>query len=173
MDEVIQFRGILPPEEGSSQGRRYMPPPSKASAGGLILNALAPLRGELDAALARGDREAATRLAYRALSQVADALAACRGDTLQAWQVRVHALLVELESLPLEPQPDGTLAERGTAVRVSYRNWAISRAEAESWANNLAERFQALWPGAWIVFPSITGGASRTPAHTSALGVAR
>lgn len=173
MDEVIQFRGILPPEKGGLSGRRYAPPPSKASPGGLILNALAPLRGELDTALARGDREAATRIAYCALSQVADALAACRGDTLQAWQVRVHALLVELEPLPLAPQPDGTLAEQGTAVRVSYRNWAISRAEAESWAQNLAERFQALWPGAWVVFPAITGGAARMPAHASALGAVK
>jgi len=120
------------------------------------LNALGPLRGELDAALARGDQETALQIAYGALSQVADALAAYRGDLIQAWQVRIHALLVELESLPLKPQPDGTLAEQGTEVRVSYRNWAVEREEAAAWAQALTERFQALWPGAWLVLPAVT-----------------
>ena len=118
---------------------------------GLILRTLSPFHDELDIALARGDRNGALRLAYTALSCVADELAAYRGDKLRPDQVRVHALLVELESLPLEPLPDGTLAERGTAVAVNYRNWAVDHAVAAAWAQPLTEQFHALWPGAWIV----------------------
>ena len=65
--------------------------------------------------------------------------------------MRVHALLAELEALPLEPLPDGTVIERGTAVRVNYRNWMVERGVAAMWAQTLTERFQALWPGAWVV----------------------
>jgi len=164
MDGITHFRGVLPPERPVGGSRAYTPPPSKASPGGLILNALGPLRGELDAALARGDQETALRLAYAALSEVADALAAHRGDLIQAWQVRIHALLVELESLPLAPQSDGTLAEQGTEVRIAYRNWAVDRAEAAAWAQNLAERFQALYPGAWRVLPAVTATAAQPKA---------
>ena len=65
--------------------------------------------------------------------------------------MRVHALLVELETLPLEPLPDGTVIEHGTAVTVNYRNWTVERGVAAVWAQTLTERFQALWPGAWVV----------------------
>jgi len=149
MNEITHFRGILPPTGANP----YTPPSHQASPDGLILNALCPLRNELDAALARGDQETALQIAYGALSQVADALAAYRGDLIQSWQVRIHALLVELEALPLQSQPDGTLAEQGTAVQISYRNWVVNRAEAATWARTLTERCKTLWPGAWIVLP--------------------
>ena len=73
---------------------------------------------------------------------------------MTAWdrsQVRVHALLVELEPLPLEPLSDGTLIEQGTAVTVNYRMLGGGAREAAAWARTLTERFQALWPGAWVV----------------------
>lgn len=152
MSELTQFRGILPPSagsmppEGATASARCMATPD-----GLILRTLSPFRDELDFALARGDHSGALRLAYAALSRVADDLAACRGDKLSPDQVRVHALLVELESLPLEPLSDGTLAERGTVVAVNYRNWAVDHAVAAAWARTLTEQFHALWPGAWIV----------------------
>jgi len=174
MDRITHFRGVLPPEGPLIGSRVYTPPPSKASPGGLILNALGPLRGELDAALACGDQETALRLAYAALSEVADALATHRGDLIQAWQVRIHALLVELESLPLAPQSDGTLAEQGTEVRVAYRNWAVDRAEAAAWAQNLTERFQALCPGPWRVLPAVTAATAQpTASHDGVWGIGR
>ncbi len=99
----------------------------------------------------RDDRNRALTLAYTALSRIADTLAAQRGDTLRPKQVRVHALLVELETLPLEPLPDGTVVEHGTAVTVNYRNWTVDRGAAAMWAQTLTERFRSLWPGAWVV----------------------
>ncbi len=153
MGEITHFKGVLPPDGALVGGRSYAPPPSRATPGGLILNALGPLRGDLDRALARGDREAALRLAYAALSRVADGLAAQRGDKLAPDQVRIHALLVELEPLPYMMALDGSLAEQGTTVRVSYRNWTVDRREATAYAATLANRFQALWPGAWVVTP--------------------
>jgi hypothetical protein len=155
MSEITCFRGILPPEGTFVSGRPYAPPPRRISPGSLILSALHPLRGELDAALARDDRPAAQQIAFAALAQVADALAAYRGDKLRPGQVRVHALLVELEPLPYAVGPDGSLAEQGTEVRVSYRNWAVDRHAAAALAESLARRFQALWPGAWIVLPAV------------------
>jgi hypothetical protein len=149
MNEITQFRGILPPSCGTTQATTL--PRSKSTPDGLIMHTLGPFRDALDAALARDDRSGALRLAYTALSRVADDLAACRGDRLRPNQVRVHALLVELEYLPLEPLPDGTLAERGTAVTVNYRNWAVDHAVAAAWMHTLTEQFQALWPGAWVV----------------------
>lgn len=151
MSKITHFHGILPPERPASNGRRLNLPPSQASPGGLILHALAPLRSELDTALARNDREKALNLAYSALSQVADSLAAMRGDRLLPWQVRIHALLVELETLPFALEPDGTLTEQGTAVHVSYRNWAVSRHKAAAVARRLSQQFQTLWPGSWVV----------------------
>lgn len=156
MNELTQFRGILPPSAGS------MPPEGahagtaaqardRTTADGLIVHTLSPYRDELDAALARGDRNDALRLTYAALSRVADGLAGYRGDRLLPGQVRVHAVLVELESLPLEPLPDGTLVERGIAVTVNYRNWAVDHAVAATWARTLSDQFQTLWPGAWVV----------------------
>jgi hypothetical protein len=164
--EITQFKGTLPPAAGV--GRPAALPPNRNTPGGLILRALNPLRGELDALLARNDRQSALRLAYHALAQTADTLATFRGDRLHPGQVRVHALFVELEPLPLDPQPDGTLAERGTSVSVSYRNWAVAQAQAQLFAQALSERFHTLWPGAWVVLtPSTvthegieTGGAS-------------
>ena len=111
MSEITQFQTVLPPAGARFRGRPFTPPPSRASAGGLIVNALAPLRGPLDAALAAGDRETALQLAYQALAQVADALAQRRGDKAQPWQTLIHALLVELTPLPYAPRPDGTLVD--------------------------------------------------------------
>lgn len=150
MGPVTQFRGILPPEK-PAEGHSHVLPPSKATPGGLILHALSPLRGELDTALAQNNHQMALQLAYGALSRVADALANYRGDKLLPSQVRIHALLVELEPLPLEPRLDGTLVERGTAVTVHYRNWAVEQAEAAAWARSLSEKFHVLWPGAWVM----------------------
>ncbi|MBM4459588.1 MAG: hypothetical protein FJ011_17815 [Chloroflexi bacterium] len=151
MSEITHFRGILPPE-----GYHFLPPPSKASAGGLILNALAPLHGEIDRALARNDQQAALHIAYDALSQVADRLAEQRGDRARPGQVMIHALLVELTPLPLELRPDGTFAEPGAGVQVSYRNWTVEQARALTFAHSLTERFQTLWPGAWIILPGLS-----------------
>lgn len=157
--EVTLFKGLLPP--ATTAGQPVTLPPSRHTPGGLILRALSPLRSELDLLLARNDRQAALRLAYSALAEVADALAAYRGDMLRPGQVRIHALLVELEPLPLEPQPDGTLAERGTAVSVSYRNWAVAHAQANLFAQALSERFHSLWPGAWLIMaPSVASKES-------------
>lgn len=158
-DEVTQFRGILPPGgPGRPPGQAL--PPNRTTPAGAILHALHPLSDELDRALARDDRPGALRLAYNALGRVADVLAAYRGDRLLPGQMRVHALLVDLEPLPLELHPDGTLSERGTAVSVSYRNWAIGRNEAEAWAQQLSRHFQNLWPGAWVMV-----GAEAEPAR--------
>lgn len=147
--KITQFRGTLPPTHAGRQAAAL--PPHRNTPAGLILRALVPLRAELDALLARNDRQAALGLAYNALAQVADALAAYGGDELYPGQVRIHALMVELEPLPLEPQPDGTLTEHGTAVNVSYRNWAVAAAQASIYARTLTERFHTLWPGAWVV----------------------
>ena len=141
--------GVLPPGQA----------PEPAAPAALILRALSPLRDELGAALARGDRPAALGMSHDALSRVAEALAAYRGETfagdrLRAGQVRVHALWVELETLPLEPLADGTLREGGVAVSVSYRNWALDCTAAVAWAQVLTSRFRALWPGAWVVATS-------------------
>ena len=100
---------------------------SDATPDRMIAHSLGPLRDELNAALLRDDQNGALMLAYTALARVADALAAWRGDSPQPQQVRVHALLVELETLPLEPLPDGTVIEHGTAVTVNYRNWTVER----------------------------------------------
>lgn len=150
--EITCFRGVLPPES-----RAFNPPPSQASLGGLILNVLSPLRGQIDAALAQGEQLLALRLVYAALSRVADALAMHslrHRETVQTvgpGQVRIHALLVQLAPLPLETLPDGTLKELGTQVEVSYRGWVVARAEADVWAAQLTEHFQSLWPGAWVM----------------------
>ncbi|MGQ9489519.1 MAG: hypothetical protein ACUVR4_01630 [Anaerolineae bacterium] len=151
---ITHFKGTLPP---ANPDKPFVLPPHRNTPGGVILRALHPLRGELDALLARDDRQAALRLAYHALAQVADTLAAYRGDKLRPGQVRIHALLVELKPLPLEPQPDGTLIERGTAVSVSYQNWAVAHSQAYLFAQALTERFHALWPGAWVV---VSAGAA-------------
>lgn len=146
LPEITHFRGVLPPES-----RGFIPPPSQASPGGLILNVLHPLRGELDVALAQGDQARALRIAYTALSRVADTLAKSRGCRIEPGQVRIHALLVQLTPLPMEVHPDGTLDELGTQVEVNYRDWIVDRAEADAWAERLTQHFQALWPGAWVM----------------------
>jgi len=175
MNEITHFHGILPPRGEPLQGGldtlRYStsgaarplqgaarpaadrrgPPPAPTDPGGLILSALRPLQDQLDCSLARGDRQEALRLAYDALSRIADALAAYRGDTIWPGQTRIHALLVELEELPLASRPDGTLAENGTAVHVSYCNWTVDRAEAAVMAHALATHLQTVWAGAWMV----------------------
>jgi hypothetical protein len=155
MNEIVQFRYVLPPVGGSVL-------PSGTPAGAAVLGddaapdrmiarTLNPLRDELNAALLRDDRNAALTLAYTALARVADTLAAYRGDKLGPQQTHVHALLVEFETLPLEPLPDGTVIEHGTAVTVNYQSWMVERAVAAAWAQTLTERFGALWPGAWIM----------------------
>lgn len=148
--EVTHFRGVLPPG-GPGRTRSHALPPNRTTPAGVILHALHPLSDELSKALARDDRPAALRLAYNALGRVADALAAYRGDRLLPGHTLVHALLVELEPLPLELNSDGTLVERGTAVSVNYRNWTMARNEAETWAQNLSKHFMSLWPGAWVL----------------------
>jgi len=156
MAEITEYRCILPPSCGSLPptgvaAGAATAPGSHAAPDGLILQSLSPLRDELNAALVREDRNGALTLAYTALSRIADTLAAYRGDELRPKQVRVHAIFVELETLPLEPLPDGTVFEHGTAVTVNYRNWTVDRGVAAVWAQTLTERFRALWPGAWVV----------------------
>jgi hypothetical protein len=156
MNEITQFRCVLPPTCGSIA---FTGTPTGAAAvlgsdatpDRLIAHSLGPLRDELNAALLRDDQNGALTLAYTALARVADALAAWQSDSPQPQRVRVHALLVELETLPLEPLPDGTVIEHGTAVTVNYQSWMIERGVAAAWAQTLTERFGALWPGAWIV----------------------
>jgi len=148
MNEITEFRCILP---AGTTAVAATAPGSYATPDGVIMHSLSPLRDELNAALVRDDRNGALTLAYTALSRIADTLAAYRGDKPRPNQVRVHALLVELETLPLEPLSDGTLFEHGTAVTVNYRSWTIDRGVAAAWAQTLTERFQALWPGAWVV----------------------
>jgi hypothetical protein len=143
MNEITQFHCVLPPTG--------VPAGAIATPASLIARALDPLRDELNAALEQGDQMGALTLAYTALSHVADTLAAWRGDSLGPRQVRVHAILVALETLPLEPLPDGTMIEQGTAVAVNYQCWAVEHSVAAAWARTLTERFQALWPGAWVV----------------------
>jgi hypothetical protein len=155
--EITHFRGILPPSWSDSRPRRF--PTGRISSGETILRALTPLRDELDAALAREDHTAALRLAYSALAPVAAALAERRGDRLARGQVRIHALMVDLQPLPLEPQADGTLVEKGTAVSISYRNWAVDKRHAQSWARTLTEQFDRLWPGAWFIIAPLVHGA--------------
>jgi len=145
MNEITQFRCVLPPAGTAAVHGGHAEPDR------MIARSLNPLRDDLNAALLRNDRKAALMLAYTALARVADALAACRGDRPEPQQVRVHALLVELETLPLEPLPDGTVIEHGTAVTVNYQSWTVERGVAAVWAQTLTERFWALWPGAWIV----------------------
>ena len=164
MTEITYYKGILPPTGRKGADRRDTRASRQTRSDDLILEALTPLRDELDAALARGDEESALRLAYGALSAIADLLAHARGDLLQAWQVRIHALLVELKALPLQTDTDGTVREQGTAVNVMYRNWAIERSQADNWAQSLPQRFQSLMPGSWRVMPATaasTGNLSR------------
>jgi hypothetical protein len=166
MDEITYYQGILPPVGTNSSGRSSTRSATQPSSDHLILDALSPLRDELDAALSRGDEETALRLAYAALSDIADLLAAARGDLLQAWQVRIHALLVELKALPLQPDTDGTLKEQGTAVNVMYRNWAIDQSQADAWANTFSQRFRTLWPDTRLVLPtqsSVERATARRP----------
>jgi hypothetical protein len=157
MSEITQFRCILPPTydgktpPAGTTVEAATWPGGHASPGGLIIHSLHPLRDELNAALVRDDRNGALTLAYTALTRIADTLAAHRGDVLRPKQVRVHALLVELETLPLEPLLDGTVIEHGTAVTVNYQSWAVDRGVAENWAQTLTERFRSLWPGAWVM----------------------
>jgi hypothetical protein len=151
MSNITQFRCILPPSSAGPSAGVVAASGLDATPAGMILRSLSPLREELNAALARDDRNRALTLAYTALSRVADALAAYRGDKLRPRQVRVHALLVELEILPLEPLPDGTMVENGTAVTINYRSWSVDHPVATAWAQTLTEHFQALWPGAWVV----------------------
>jgi len=151
MSDITQFRCILPPTPGSTSAGAAASAGLDATPAGMIMRSLNPLRDDLNAALARDDRNRALALAYTALSRIADTLAAYRGDKLQSKQVRVHALLVELETLPLEPLPDGTMIETGTAVTVNYRSWSVDRNVATAWAQTLTQQFQALWPGAWVV----------------------
>jgi hypothetical protein len=152
MNEVTQFRYVLPPACGSLPlAGTVVMPDGHGAPDRMIAHSLSPLRDELNAALLRDDRNAALILAYTALSRVADTLAASRGDRPAPDQVRVHAILVELDTLPLEPLPDGTVIEHGTAVTVNYQSWMVERGVAAAWAQTLTERFGALWPGAWIV----------------------
>jgi hypothetical protein len=148
MAEITQFYSILPP------GGQDSVAPSSGGADILIRCALASLQAELNPALGRRDQAQAQRIAYGALSRVADALATMRGDTILPGQVRVHALLVQLIPLPPESLFDGTLSETGTRVEINYRNWAVARVEAAVWAQRLTQQYQSFWPGAWVVMSS-------------------
>jgi hypothetical protein len=143
--EITQFRAVLAPNCGASHTCDQAPSP-----GALILQALAPVRDHLNATLCRDDRPAALQLVYRALVPIAGALAAWRGDGPARGMVRVHALLVELDPLPLACGTDGTVSEQGTAVTVLYRNWMIDAREAGWLAQQLSHQWHLQWPGAWF-----------------------
>jgi hypothetical protein len=114
---------------------------------GFILRALRPLQTDLDTALEQDDHSTAVQLVYRALLPIAKALSVFTGRPRGKGQTRVHALLVELEPLPLTVEPDGTLIEQGAAVTIHYRHWSLPAAEAARWAESLSREFQACWPG--------------------------
>jgi hypothetical protein len=153
--EVTAFRGALPPTT--------LPQPAMPTApDAVIAHALAPLYETVAAALAQGDRLTALRLAYAALTPVAEALAARREMPLCAGQLRAHALLVELDPLPLAARPDGTLAEQGTAVAVFYRNCTLPQEQAEQWAQRLGELLGGLSPDPWVILAPAVAGMYRT-----------
>jgi hypothetical protein len=150
---VIEFQGILPPFEAAMLARPHAClPASTAGPGGLILDALWPLGRTLEQNLAAGDARTALDLAYRTLSRLCDELAAHTGATAPSPdQVRIHALLVELQCLPLACCADGTLAPAGTTVHVKYRHWLVGAAQAAFVAEALIEHCQSLWPNVWII----------------------
>jgi hypothetical protein len=117
----------------------------------LILNALRPLKCELDAALTGGDQDGALRLAYRALSSLCVDLAAGYGELCSTEQVPVHALLIELQNLPDESRFDGTLVEGGTVARLKYRSWLVERNQAAIMAEALIQRCQGSWPNVAVL----------------------
>jgi hypothetical protein len=159
--EITQYRAILTPNCGAAHGCGQPSGPDASGAdasgpdasapGGLILQALAPVRDQLDATLCCDDRPAALQLVYRALVPIAEALAAWRGDLPRRGMVRVHALLVELEPLPLACRTDGTVSEQGAAVSVLYRNWLVDGREAGRLAQQLTHQWHIQWPGAWFM----------------------
>jgi hypothetical protein len=100
------------------------------------LQALGPLEVQIDAALAAGDVASAVGLAYGGASQAAALVAE---PAMCEDSATVHGVLVELAPLPLDTFDDGTLAENGAYVTLTYRSWNITQAEAErmagEWAN--------------------------------------
>jgi hypothetical protein len=152
IEKTVHWRATLPPAYGASG-----PHAGALTVAGIILAAMRPLQADLDAALARDDRPAALKLAYRALVPVADTLVACTGCPLRPGQARVHALLVELEPLPFLVAADGTLADQGTTVTVHYRNWQVTAAAAGRLAAHLSQEFQAQWPDARFVISGNQG----------------
>lgn len=143
-ERAIQFRAVLPPVHRAPLAHRT--PASALTVAGFILRTLRPLQTDLDAALARDDHSMAVQLVYRALWPIAKALSVFMGRPRGKGQARVHALMVELEPLPLTVGADGTLTEHGAAVTVNYRNWLIPAADAARWAESLSRDFQSRWP---------------------------
>ncbi len=143
-ERTIQFRAVLPPAHRAPAAPRGAA--GALTLAGFILRAMRPLLADLDAALAREDHPAALQLAYRALLPIAKAFSALTGRRWGRGQARVHALLVELEPLPLAVEPDGTLIEQGAAVTVHYRHWLLPTADAARWAESMSREFQARWP---------------------------
>jgi hypothetical protein len=143
-ERAIQFRAVLPPVHRALPAHRT--PASALTVAGFILRTLRPLQAELDAALAQDDHATAAQLVYRTLLPIAKALSAFMGLPWRRGQARVHALMVELEPLPLIVGADGTLIEQGAAVTVHYRNWLLPRADAARWAESLSRELQSRWP---------------------------
>lgn len=106
------------------------------------LQALGPLEAQIDAALAAGDVTSAVGLAYGGATRVASLVGEPAAGEDRA---TVHGVLVELAPLPLDTFADGTLAENGAYVTLTYQSWNITTAEAE--------RLAGEWAGAagWIV----------------------
>ena len=150
MTWVMEFEGTLQAPTAFVEGNPYQALPGTAEPDVLILNALWPLQRDLDGNLARGDQEGALSMAYGALSQLCKDLGVYDGDSLAPGQTRVHALMVELQPLPLECDPDGTIANSGIGVRVGYRNWTVDDGEGEIMADALRSQCQAQWAGAEI-----------------------
>ncbi len=160
MDQMTDFQALLPApdemfgEQGAPgvRGRQevYLELDHEdfPDQGRILLDAA--LGAQLNRALAEGDEAGAIEIAYRAVCDICDALAA-GSEPLSAEEGRVHTLVIEVEDRGLASGGDGTLIEDGTVVRISYHNWTVDSATAASAEAALIGRCGAPGPNAWAV----------------------
>jgi hypothetical protein len=102
------------------------------------LAVLGPLEARIDAALATGDVDSAMRLAFRGARE---AIALVADERRGSETVGLHSVYVELTPMPLDAFADGTLAENGAYVRLTYQRWDAAPAQAErlidEWTNRV------------------------------------
>lgn len=98
------------------------------------LDMLSPFEAQIDAALAAGNVESAMGMAFAAASQAVGLVS----GPASAATARVHGVMVELAPLPLDTFDDGTLAENGAYVSLTYQSWDISPGQAERMADEWA-----------------------------------